>query len=183
MTQPIMTIGFLDTVSPEQLVAYRLENQAFLQPFSPRYAEDFFTLTGQKKWLAEVNEAKYHGVGYTFGIFLLREANPLDEILIGLITICPILRGSFQNAWIGYELAEKWNGRGYMTTALEMVCAFAFNTLKLHRLELAIVPNNQPSIRVAEKNHFRKIGLSKSYADVAGVWCEHLLYEKINESW
>lgn len=183
MTKPIMTIGFLDKLSPEQLVIYRLENQAFLQPFLPTYATDFYTKEGQKKWLLEIEEAKQYGVGYTFGIFLLHEANPLEEYLIGLITICPILRGSLQSAWISYELAEKWNGHGYMSTALQMVCDFAFNTLKLHRLELAILPHNSASIRVAEKNNFQPYGRSKSYAEIAGDWSEHLLYEKINESW
>lgn len=181
MSKQWMTIGFLDNLSAEELLHYRLENRSFLQPFSPSYEEAFFTLHGQREWLNDVKNGKLYGSGYTFGIFLMSEQTPTEETFMGLISICPIFRGSFQNAFVSYELGEKWNNQGFTTKALEMVCNFAFHTLRLHRLELAVLPHNTSSIRVAEKNGFTLIGRSKQYTEIAGSWQDHLLYEKINE--
>jgi len=55
---------------------------------------------------------------------------------------------------VGYMLAESQWGQGYMTEAVEAVCAYAFKSLKLESLYASCFKGNDGSIRVLEKNNF-----------------------------
>ncbi len=66
-----------------------------------------------------------------------------------------------------------------MHEAVLLVVQFGFETLRLHRIEAACIPDNQRSIRVLEKAGFRREGLSRSYLRINGVWRDHLLYALI----
>ena len=45
---------------------------------------------------------------------------------------------------------------------------FAFEQLDLHRIQVAIVPRNQASRRVAEKLGLREEGVSQGYLQIRG---------------
>lgn len=64
---------------------------------------------------------------------------------------------------IGYWLAREARGRGVCTAALRRLCRFAFEDLKLERLELMTDPDNVASQRVAEKVGFRREGVLRSH--------------------
>ena len=55
----------------------------------------------------------------------------------------------------------------------------AFETLRLHRIEAACIPDNERSIRVLEKAGFRREGLLRSYLRINGIWHDHYLYALI----
>lgn len=59
--------------------------------------------------------------------------------------------------------------------------AHAFGPLKLHRVEAACVPTNQPSRRVLEKAGFRQEGLARAYLKINGRWADHLLFGVLGE--
>ena len=61
-----------------------------------------------------------------------------DGALIGWINLSEIVRGGFQNAYIGYHGYAGHSGQGYMTEALQLVLREAFVTHKLHRVEANI---------------------------------------------
>ena len=63
-----------------------------------------------------------------------------------------------------------------MSTALSGAMRFAFDELKLHRLEAACMPHNRGSIRVLEHNGFQREGLARRYLKIDGIWQDHLLY-------
>jgi ribosomal-protein-alanine N-acetyltransferase len=50
--------------------------------------------------------------------------------------------------------------------------------LNLHRLQAAVMPWNAASIRVVEKNSFRKEGYSAGYLKIAGRWEDHVIYAR-----
>ena len=59
---------------------------------------------------------------------------------------------------------------------------FAFDVLRLHRLEAACIPTNQASIRLLESTGFTREGYAREYLCINGVWQDHLLYARISES-
>lgn len=59
--------------------------------------------------------------GYTYGIFTKER----DE-LIGRIALTGIVRGPFQNAYLGYFIDEQHNGKGYATAAVQICVNKAF---------------------------------------------------------
>jgi ribosomal-protein-alanine N-acetyltransferase len=61
------------------------------------------------------------------------------------------------------------------------VVEYAFNELKLHRIEANIIPRNAGSIRAVEKAGFTCEGTSKKYLQINGVWEDHAHYVRLNE--
>ncbi|WP_432490651.1 GNAT family N-acetyltransferase, partial [Flavonifractor plautii] len=48
--------------------------------------------------------------------------------------------------------------------------------LRLHRIEAASIPSNQPSIRVLERSGFEREGLARQYLKINGHWSDHILF-------
>ena len=106
----------------------------------------------------------------------LRFVGPSVQIELGLFNISEIVRGNFQNAFLGYGGVADFAGQGYMTEALELVLREVFTTLKLHRLEANIQPGNAPSIALARGAGFRLEGFSPRYLLIGGQWRDHERY-------
>jgi ribosomal-protein-alanine N-acetyltransferase len=68
-----------------------------------------------------------------------------------------------------------------MTEAVRLVVRFAFEQLKLHRLEAGVMPHNLGSIRVLEKAGFHKEGIAKKNVKINGRWEDHQILAIINE--
>ena len=79
-----------------------------------------------------------------------------DQAIAGAINLSQIFRRSFQNAYLGYYLFERFTNQGLMTEAVELILSRAFKTLKLHRVEANVQPENQASIKILIKNGFTK---------------------------
>ena len=63
-----------------------------------------------------------------------------------------------------------------MTEAVGCVLDYAFDTLKLHRVEAACLPSNEASRRLLQKCGFREEGLARQYLKINGRWCDHVTY-------
>ena len=96
--------------------------------------------------------------------------------LAGQMTISGITYGSARWAQAGYWVDERWAGRGIVPTALAMAGDYCFRGLRLHRLEVAIRPENVKSLRVVEKLGFRREGVIPHYLHVDGDWRDHLMF-------
>ena len=59
------------------------------------------------------------------------------------------------NCEIGYELLTNFQGQGIMNETVEKVIDYAFNTIKVQKIEAFLHRDNQRSINLLEKNLFR----------------------------
>lgn len=100
--------------------------------------------------------------------------------LIGQINLGGIIYGALRSAHIGYWIDRNFANRGYMTAAVNMVTDFAFQELELHRIEINIRPENEPSIRVAEKCGYLYEGLRPRYLHIDGAWRDHHCFVREN---
>ena len=116
------------------------------------------------------------GTGYGFGVFV-------NNQLIGEMNVSAIQRGPFQNAYVGYWIDERYAGQEYTPEALVVAMRFAFEELRLHRLQIAIIPRNKPSRRVVEKLGIRLEGMAERYLEINGNWEDHLRYAITSEDW
>lgn len=96
--------------------------------------------------------------------------------LVGQITVNNVIRGSAQFASVGYWIDEAVAGRGLMTRAVAMVIDHCFGPVGLHRIEVAIRPENKSSLRVVEKLGIPLVGLAPKYLHIDGDWRDHLLF-------
>ncbi len=53
--------------------------------------------------------------------------------------------------------------RGVATRAVELLTAWAFDTVAVERVEILVDPRNEPSVRVAESAGFTREGLLRAY--------------------
>jgi [ribosomal protein S5]-alanine N-acetyltransferase len=77
--------------------------------------------------------------------------------LLGTCTLYELER-PHRRSGIGLALRRSAWGRGIGREALELLIGFAFRTLDLHRLEADIDPHNERSLRLFERQGFRREG-------------------------
>lgn len=157
----------------EQWRDVRMASRAFLTPYEPVWADNELSQTGFRGRIRRYTREAAEQSGYTFFIFL--NGRPVPE-LVGGVTLSNIRRRAAQAASLGYWMGVNRAGKGIMTRAVSLLLPFVFNELRLHRLEAACLPHNSASIRVLEKNGFRKEGLAENYLLINGKWQDHLLF-------
>ena len=96
--------------------------------------------------------------------------------LAGQLNVSSISYGSVSMATIGYWVSERFAGKGLTPTAVALACDHCYFTLGLHRIEICIRPENDPSLRVVEKLGFRYEGLRRRYIHINGDWRDHFCF-------
>jgi ribosomal-protein-alanine N-acetyltransferase len=96
-----------------------------------------------------------------------------DGRILGFFNLSQIFRGPFLNAYLGYAVGEPYGGDGYMSEGIQLVLRHAFGTLRLHRLEANIQPDNARSLALAKRAGFRLEGFSPRYLKIDGKWRDH----------
>jgi ribosomal-protein-alanine N-acetyltransferase len=77
-----------------------------------------------------------------------------NNILIG--TVCLFsFSDENDNCEIGYELLTNFQGQGIMKEALEKVIDYAFNTIKVQKIDAFFHRDNKSSVKLLEKFSFR----------------------------
>jgi len=70
-----------------------------------------------------------------------------------------------------------------MSAALPLVLDFAFDRLRLHRVEAACLPTNVPSRALLLRTGFQQEGYARNYLLIDGKWQDHLLFAILREDW
>ena len=96
--------------------------------------------------------------------------------LAGQLNVSGITYGSLSSASIGYWVSERFAGKGVTPTAVALATDHCFFTMGLHRMEICIRPENEPSLRVVEKLGFRYEGLRRRYIHINGDWRDHFCF-------
>lgn len=70
---------------------------------------------------------------------------------------------AYKKASVGYELNPKYQHKGYVQEALQMIMRYFYEDLGYHRLEAIIVTDNPASIHVVERAGFICEGLMRKW--------------------
>ena len=141
----------------------------WLLKWEPRSAHSSHLAEDQRSFVSRCairERERQMGTGYGFGIFV-------EGRFVGEITLSSIQRGPLQSAYIGYWIDEAVAGRGLMPEAVVTMMQYAFESLRLHRIEINIIPRNAPSRRVVEKLGLRFEGIAERYLEIDGAWEDH----------
>ncbi len=154
-------------------------NHAHLKPWNPAPppGEDPSSITEITK--AVLRQRREWKTGRSF-VFMpaLRDA---PSRFVGKVALNGIMRGAMYGAYLGYWMDVDHQGKGLVTEAIEAVLAFAFGPAGLHRIQAAIMPRNEKSLRVIEKLGFRREGYAERYLQIAGRWEDHILFARTRE--
>jgi ribosomal-protein-alanine N-acetyltransferase len=99
-----------------------------------------------------------------------------DGRFVGQVTVSNIVRGSAQFASIGYWVDEAYAGRGITPLAVALVIDHCFGPVGLHRIEVAIRPENTSSLRVVEKLGINEVGYAPRFLHIDGDWRDHRIF-------
>jgi ribosomal-protein-alanine N-acetyltransferase len=158
----------------EAWAALREESRGFLTPWEPVWPADDLTRAAFRRRLRRYDEDQRTDQAYAFLIF--RNA---DNALLGGVTLANMRRGVAQAGSIGYWVGARYARQGVMTAAMRALVPFAFDSLRLHRLEAACIPTNAASIALLERSGFQREGYAREYLCINGVWADHLLYARL----
>ncbi|OAB43614.1 GNAT family N-acetyltransferase [Paenibacillus glacialis] len=173
-----MNLTFYDTISgiylrplqkddSRSLLDLRILTRSVYAAYEPRQYESFYTLHEQQQLiLRRIHDAE-NDHAYMFGIF------NMNGKLIGQITLSNVVRGVGQFADVGYFIDPEEKNKGYMTAALHLILKYSFQSLALHRIQAAILLDNQPSRRVLEKVGFQPEGIARQFIKINDQWQDH----------
>ncbi|MEP7143382.1 MAG: GNAT family protein [Ferruginibacter sp.] len=114
-----------------------------------------------------INMTKQEDIPMTFAI----EFREQFCGVIGLVRQCDVYR---KTAEIGYWIGEPFWNKGIATTAVKLVTGYGLHSLDLIRIHTGVFEYNTGSMRVLEKNGYRKDGIfQKSIIKNGQIWDEH----------
>ncbi len=156
--------------------ALREQSRDYLQPWEPEWPEDDLSRASFRRRLTIYEREMDAGNAWPF--FIHRNG---DDALAGAVTLSNIRRGVAETGTLGYWIGQPFAGQGLATDAVRAVCGFAFDVLKLHRVEAACVPTNTASRRVLEKAGFEHEGQARAYLKINGAWADHVLFGLVRD--
>jgi [ribosomal protein S5]-alanine N-acetyltransferase len=106
-----------------------------------------------------------------------------DSRIMGVCNLSQIFLGNLKSAFLGYWIGAMFARQGYMTEALDLLLLHAFETLRLHRIEANVQPENAGSKALVSRLGFRLEGFSPRYLKVAGRWKDHERWAICREEW
>ncbi len=159
-----------------ELVALRRASREFLEPWEPipPAGTDGFDEVAFARMLAASDTERSQRV------LVCRAA---DRRIVGQASLGEIIRGSLEQAFLGYWVGAPFARQGFMTAAIRLVLARAFGPLRLHRVEANIQPHNAASIALARRVGMRKEGFSPRYLRIRGAWTDHERWAVTAEDW
>ncbi len=149
----------------------RAESRDFLTPWEPAWPDDALTKAAFRRRLRRLAREARDESGFAYLIFWHG-----DNAMVGGLTVSNLRRGVTQSASIGYWMGRRYAGRGLMRDAVRTTIGWAFNEMRLHRLEAACLPDNEPSKRVLLRCGFRQEGLARDYLCIDNAWRDHVLF-------
>ncbi|WP_125981408.1 GNAT family N-acetyltransferase [Bifidobacterium goeldii] len=137
-----------------------------------------------------------HGPGLSYNQWMQRQRRNEQEgrgvvfvmehrsRIVGQISLGAINLGSMRTGIIGYWVDQCQAGHGFAPMAVCLLADWAMldpNGLHLHRLEIALLPENERSRSVALKVGARYEGIRHRYMFVNGRWRDHETYSLLAE--
>ncbi len=155
----------------EEWSRLRGESRPFLSRWEPTWSSDALTRAAFRRRLSRFAADWRTDQGYNFLLFRLE-----DRTMVGGIGLSNVRRGVAESGSLGYWVGERYARQGYMTEGLRLMLSFAFQQLRLHRVEAATLPHNAPSRHLLLKSGFREEGYARAYLYIDGRWQDHVLF-------
>ena len=169
-----MTLQPWELLDVGACVVFLTRNRAHLAPWEPRHEDAYYTEPYQVELQRRVGEERAERRGFAYAVFV-------DGTLAGRVALSDVVPGAFRSAHLGYFTDGSMCGRGIATGAVSQLLRLAFGELELHRVQAAVIPRNEASLRVLAKCGFQRIGLSARYLCIDGRWQDHVLFAITSE--
>lgn len=105
-----------------------------------------------------------------------------DGRVIGVVTAANTVRGALYSTTVGYWIVSEYADRGIASLAVAAFIDLLILKLGIHRVEINIRPENEPSLGIARKLGLTHEGYRPRYMAIAGQWADHLAFSIDRES-
>jgi ribosomal-protein-alanine N-acetyltransferase len=154
------------------LRAHVLRNDAHLSRWSPAHPDGYLT---EAYWEARGRKNLEDLVAARAFRFSIGWRDEPRGAVLGMLTLTDVVRGSQQQAHLGYGLDEREQQKGIMSEAVSALCTWAFDQQRLHRVTASYMPTNERSARVLRRCGFAVVGYARDYLFINGAWRDHVL--------
>lgn len=128
-----------------------------------------------ENWIKEYFEGK------SIRFFIRTQERP--DTIIGICNFTQIFHGSFQACYLGYKIDHEYQGKGFMSEALQASIRYVFEELHLHRIMANYMPSNIRSAKLLQRLGFTIEGYAKNYLLINNKWEDHVLTALSIEQW
>ncbi|ADI13972.1 GCN5-related N-acetyltransferase [Truepera radiovictrix DSM 17093] len=149
-------------------------NRAHLRPYLP-WVDKLESVRGTEAFIRSGLEQFARGDGFQAGIYH-------RGALAGMCGL-HYIRPDTRRTEIGYWLAEAAQGQGIVTRVCAGLCAYAFEELGLHRVEIRCHPGNARSRAVPERLGFTEEGILRGVDKLASGWADWVVYGLLEDEW
>lgn len=166
----------LDGSKASMLLNFLVSGRDEFERYETKKDDNYYTIKYQKQVLStEYNLMKEHKY-VRYYVFLKEDT---DDI-IGTVSFGFFRPHPFSSCNIGYKFLKRQHGYGYAGEAVKAAIDEVFRELNFHQIYAYIMPENEPSIKLVEKQGFIYEGLSKKCLCVRGNWEDHYVYKLLN---
>jgi ribosomal-protein-serine acetyltransferase len=173
-----------------------VDENTYLKQLQLEDADDLFVLTDScrdylREWLPWVDGTKSVKDSETFIRTTLSQAAGGNGFqtgiwhhakLVGVIGLHQV--DSFNRTTsIGYWLGESFQGKGLMTKACRTLVDYAFNKMRLNRVEIRCGVENKQSRAVPERLGFKQEGVIREGEWVYDHFVDHKVYGMLKNDW
>jgi len=168
----------------------------YLVLVEPRYSDDLFTLVEENRaylrsWLPWLDQSITADDSKNFlrsclqGFTAKTQLNTMMYLKDELIGIAGYHEFNHANHYgeIGYWLAEKHNGKGFMTATVKKLIEIGFEQYDLNRIVIRAASGNKKSQAVAKRLNFTNEGTARQAAHNYGVYHDLKIYSLLKSEW
>jgi len=132
-----------------------------------------FSFEDVEMWLKETDETWENGTAYYFQVI-----DVSINQLVGNVFLNHVQR-LYKMANLGYWTRTSRLGEGIATESAKLAARYAFEKLGFQRLEIVVMKDNLPSLRIAEKAGAAREGLLRNRLQLHGSTYDAYLYSLI----
>lgn len=129
-----------------------------------------YTLSAARTWVRRLQNRRSAGTGLALAI-----TRNDDEAALGNVNLVRFSDDG-QQAALGYWLVPSARGHGLATAAAKILCAWGVEQMNLVRIELAVLPDNAASHRVADRLGAAREGLRRDSHEAGGRKWDMVIY-------
>jgi ribosomal-protein-serine acetyltransferase len=171
------------------IINLKIDSQLELRSARPEHAQAFADLVvsnhdSLRQYLPAVTQVDSLEVAQEHMAHCMKEAEALELLEIHIFfedQLCGAIRLNYfehhnKKVSLGYLLDTAHQGKGLVGKSARVMIDFAFNELQLNRIELRCVPENQASVKVAERLGFIREGNLRQTEMLDHGLVDHFVY-------
>lgn len=150
------------------------QNREHLQEWLP-WVDTNKTIEDTRKFIKRCVEQSANGTDFVLGIWY--KGN-----LAGAVGLHKV-DWSNRSGNIGYWLGASFQGHGIMTKSCRALVEYAFNGLRLNRVQIRCVPGNKKSRAIPERLGFKQEGISRQAMWLHDHFVDLIIYGMLATEW